>query len=510
MDKLNLTNIRVRIAPSPTGFVHIGNLRTILYNYLFAKHNKGKFIIRIEDTDQTRLVPGAVENLLRVLQWAGIENDEGPSLKNSKVKEVGEYGPYTQSERLEIYQDYIKTLLEKNKAYYCFCSKDRLDKLREDQTTNKQAPKYDNHCRDLSKAEVQALLKKKTPYVVRFKMPENREVVVKDLIRGDIVVNTNALDDYVLMKADGYPTYHFASVVDDHLMKITQIMRGEEWIASAPKHVLLYEAFGWQPPQFAHLPQLLNKNKKKMSKRDGDTSVKDFIEKGYLKDALLNFIALLGWNSGTDQEIYTLPELINQFSLDGVHKAGAVFDIDKLDWINGMYVRKLTPAEFVNECIPYLEKAELIKRDGEKIISIKTDEKLKLAFLKDLLALEQTRIKRLSEIPEAVEYFFLAMPEYEAEKLIWKKSTQAEVLNNLKSLEKLLKKIKIEDFTKEILERQIKDLIEKNNNDTGGILWPMRFALSGREKSPGPFEIASVLGKKKTLARIENAINKLS
>jgi len=332
MENLNLANIRVRIAPSPTGLMHIGNLRTILYNYLFARHHKGKFLIRIEDTDQTRLVPGAVENLLQVLQWAGIENDEGPKLMpDGKLQEIGEFGPYVQSDRLKIYKKYIDELLDRGKAYHCFCSKERLEKLREQQTANKQAPKYDNFCRNLEHSEVQSMIKSGASHVIRFKMPENREVVVKDLIRGNIVVNTKDLDDYVLMKADGFPTYHFANVVDDHLMKITQVMRGEEWIATAPKHVLLYEAFDWQPPQFAHLPQILNKNRKKMSKRDGDASVQDFINRGYLKDALINFIALLGWNAGTEQEIYNLPELIKQFSLDNVHKAGAIFDTDKLD-----------------------------------------------------------------------------------------------------------------------------------------------------------------------------------
>lgn len=510
MDNINLSNIRVRIAPSPTGFVHIGNLRTILYNYLFAKHCKGKFLIRIEDTDQTRLVPGAVENLLKVLAWAGMDNDEGPHLtKDGKVKEIGKFGPYVQSERLKIYKEQIQTLLEKGKAYPCFCSKERLEKLRAEQKANKQAPKYDNFCRNLTKAEVQALLKAGTPHVVRFKMPENREVVVKDIIHGDIVVNTNALDDYVLMKTDSYPTYHFASVVDDHLMKITHVMRGEEWIASAPKHVLLYEAFSWQPPQFAHLPQLLNKSKKKMSKRDGDTSVKDFIDKGYLKDALLNFIALLGWNSGTEQEIYTLPELVNQFTLDNVHKAGAVFDIDKLDWINGVYIRKMSIDDFYAQCLPYLVKDGLISVVNDKITVTATEEKVKPVFIKDILTLEQTRVKRLGEVPEALACFLTDKLEYEAKQLIWRKANADQTMENLKKLEKILKKIKAEDFAKTNLEKIITEFIGNNNLDTGSVLWPMRFALSGREKSPGPFDLAATLGKKKALERIIEAIARL-
>ncbi|MFH0987822.1 MAG: glutamate--tRNA ligase [Parcubacteria group bacterium] len=313
MDNINFSNVRVRIAPSPTGFVHIGNLRTILYNFLFAKHYKGTFIVRIEDTDQSRFVPGAMENLLSVLRWAGVEGEEGTYLTaDNKIKERGDYAPYTQSRRLDIYKQQIQVLLGKNKAYHCFCSKERLEKLRSDQVINKQAPRYDNFCRNLTKDEVQSRIAKGEPHVIRFKMPENKDVIAKDLIHGDIVVNTDALDDYVLVKTDGFPTYHFANVVDDHQMKITHVLRGEEWIASLPKHILLYNAFDWQAPAFAHLPSLLGKNKKKLSKRDGDTNVQDFIDKGYLRDAIINFIALLGWNSGSEQEIYNLEELTKQ------------------------------------------------------------------------------------------------------------------------------------------------------------------------------------------------------
>lgn len=510
MEKINTNNVRVRIAPSPTGLVHIGNLRTILYNYLFARHHKGTFIIRIEDTDQTRLVPGAVENLLKVLRWAGIETDEGPYLTtDDKLKEQGDYGPYTQSNRLDIYKQHIDDLLDKNKAYYCFCSKERLDNLREEQVKNKLAPKYDNNCRDLTKEEVKALLEKGTPHVIRFRMPENKEVVCNDLIRGEIVVNTKNLDDYVLIKADGFPTYHFANVVDDHLMKITQVLRGEEWIASTPKHVLLYEAFGWGMPQFAHLPQLLNKQKKKLSKRDGDTTVSDFIDSGYLKDALINFIALLGWNAGTEQEIYTLNELVKQFSLDNVHKAGAVFDLDKFDWINGVYIRELSEDKFYEACMPYLEKSGLLTFSDSQVIVNETGEKYKPAQIKKIIGLEQPRIKKLSEITEAINFFFIENLEYNADLLIWKKSDKETTVKNLGLLEETLNPLDEENFTKEKLEKILLDIIDKKSLDTGSILWPMRFALSGREKSPGPFDLAGALGKEKTLQRINHAISKL-
>ncbi|MBI5077335.1 glutamate--tRNA ligase [Candidatus Falkowbacteria bacterium] len=510
MDKLNLANVRVRIAPSPTGFVHVGNLRTILYNYLFAKHYNGKFIIRIEDTDQSRLVPGAIDDLLKVLKWAGIESDEGPYLTvDNKIKERGEFSPYTQSKRSAIYNEQMRHLIDKGKAYYCFCSKERLEKLREAQTKNKLPPKYDTFCRNLTKDEVQAMLNNGAPYVIRFKMPENKRVVFNDLIRGEISVNTKNLDDYVLIKSDGFPTYHFANIIDDHLMKITHVMRGDEWIASTPKHILLYEAFGWQAPAFAHLPILLNKQKKKLSKRDGDTAVRDFIEKGYLSEAFINFIALLGWNAGTEQEVYTLNELIKQFSVDNIHKASAVFDLDKLDWINGLYIRKLSLNDFYSNCLPFLESNGLLNAKGEAVVIVETNEKVKPAYVKNILKLEQTRISKFSDIAEAIKYFFTEKIEYSADKLLWKKTSRQSTLASMKALELTLKKIKTIDFTKEKLRASIMELIEKNNLETGGALWPMRFALSGREKSPDPFEIAEALGKKKTLDRINKAILKL-
>ncbi|MFA6537365.1 MAG: glutamate--tRNA ligase [Patescibacteria group bacterium] len=505
-------NIRVRIAPSPTGFLHVGNLRTILYNYLFAKHEGGKFIIRIEDTDQNRFVEGAVENLLKVVDWAGIESDEGPYLdEKGKVQEKGVFGPYFQSARLDIYKEYIKVLLEKGKAYYCFCPKERLDSLREEQTKNNLPPKYDNCCRTLGREEIKKRLQANEPHVIRFKMPENKDVVFADEIRGSIVVNTKDLDDYVLIKTDGFPTYHFANVVDDHLMKITHVLRGDEWIASTPKHVLLYEAFDWQPPKFAHLPILLSKTKKKLSKRDGDTSVKDFIAKGYLKDAFLNFISLLGWNSGSEQEVYSINELIQQFDLAKVHKSGAVFDLEKLDWLNGVYIRQLSPDEFYDLALPYLQSADLLEQKNDQLIIHATGEKIKSTDLKGILTLEQIRIKNLSELAEALRFFFIKETDlnYEAKELVWKKSDSQKTKVDLQELSKILKKIKTEDWQLENIKKEINEFLLKNNLDTGSVLWPMRYALSGRAKSPDPFEIAYCLGKKQTLARLEIAFAKL-
>ncbi|HCC23233.1 TPA: glutamate--tRNA ligase [Candidatus Falkowbacteria bacterium] len=505
------TNIRVRIAPSPTGYVHIGNLRTILYNYLFARHQDGTFIVRIEDTDRTRFVPGALEDLLQTLEWAGLDYDEGPYLDNGKINQKGDYGPYVQSERLDIYQKHIKTLLAKNKAYYCFCSKERLDDLREQQKKDNLPPKYDGLCRHLSKDEVTQKLKQKAPFVIRFKMPEEKEVVFEDTIRGAIKVNTKDLDDFVLVKTDGFPTYHFANIIDDHLMKITHIMRGDEWIASTPKHVLLYESFGWQAPVFAHLPQILNNNKKKMSKRDGDVSVKDFIQAGFLKDALINFIALLGWNAGTEQEVYTRDEMIKQFSLDNVHKKGAVFDLEKLDWINGVYLRGLSDDQFTTECIPYLISAELVTDESDnKYTNRLTKEKITFNDIKRYCSLEKNRIRRLNEISDAIKFVFPAKLDLDPTMLIFKKSDKDTTIQALQYLLEILIKTPEDHFTADQLEKEIRNMIDHNNLQNGDVLWPLRVALSGREKSPGPFEIAGVLGKTKCLNRLKHALLNLS
>ncbi|MBI5254334.1 glutamate--tRNA ligase [Candidatus Falkowbacteria bacterium] len=504
------SNIRVRIAPSPTGLVHIGTLRTILYNWLFAKHLNGKFIIRIEDTDQTRFVPGALENLLRVMRWADFDYDEGPYLTvDNKIKERGDFGPYVQSKRIEIYQNYIQDLLDKGKAYYCFCSKERLDEVREGQTKEKLAPKYDGFCRKLTRKQAEERKKRGEKYVIRFKMPANKKVVCKDLIHGQIVVNSKDLDDFVLIKADCFPTYHFANIVDDHLMKITHVLRGDEWIASFPKHLLLYEAFGWNPPEFAHLPVILNKSKKKLSKRHDSVAVQDFIDKGYLRDAVINFITLLGWNSGSEQELYTRSELIKQFSLDNVHKAPAVFDQDKLDWINGEYIRKLSEDQLLELCVPFLEKTGLIKKGKNNTWLIaETEESVSAEYVKRSVAIEQARIKTLTDITIAANFFFQE-PKYDPMLLIWKNSSAKTIKENLQKLVNFLDKIKISDFMEKEIEQQTLHWISGHGLTNGQVLWPMRAALSGKDKSPGPFEIAAILGKKKTIQRLQKAIELL-
>ena len=333
---------KVRFAPSPTGYLHVGGLRTALYNYLFAKKNNGTFVLRIEDTDRNRYVEGAVENLIKALNWAGLNYDEGPEIG-------GNYGPYLQSERLDIYKKHADELIEKGKAYYCFCTPERLKELKEEQEKQKlPQAKYDKHCIHLSKDEVDKNLAAGIPKVVRLNVEENQTIQFDDIVRDHVEFESNNVDDQVLIKSDSFPTYHLANVVDDHLMRITHVIRGEEWLSSTPKHVLLYDAFGWERPVFAHLPLLLNPDRSKLSKRQGDVAVEDYRDKGFLKEALINFVALLGWNAGDDKEYYYMDELINSFSLERVNKAGAVFDLQKLNWLNAEHLRKKSNEELIN------------------------------------------------------------------------------------------------------------------------------------------------------------------
>src|SRR3989339_1628550 len=351
-------NVKTRFSPSPTGFLHIGSLRTALYNYLFAKKHGGTFLVRVEDTDRERLVEGAVESLIRTLETVGITYDEGPILVDGRLSEKGPNGPYTQSQRLPIYKEHAQKLVEQGSAYYCFCSKERLEELRNQQQIAKLQTKYDRQCLKLDHEEISRRLAAGESHVIRLQIPDG-ETTFQDEIRGPITISNSEIDDQVLMKADGYPTYHLAVVVDDHLMGVTHIIRGEEWISSVPKHVLLYNAFGFPMPSFAHLPLILNADKSKLSKRQGDVAVEDYLAKGYLPEALVNFVALLGFNPTGDREIYSLQELIDAFDLSCVNKSGAVFDHQKLDWMNGQYIKQLTNEELVIRCKTFLEKAEM-------------------------------------------------------------------------------------------------------------------------------------------------------
>ncbi len=495
--------IRTRFAPSPTGFVHIGSLRTALFSFLYARHGKGTHILRIEDTDQNRFVEEALENLLTVMKEVGIEFDEGFYLSDDgKVTERGDHGPYVQSKRLEKYHEAIQTLLETKNAYYCFCSQERLDELRKEQTALKKPPMYDRHCRNLSTDELKTKQEEfkatgKNP-VVRFAMPLEGLTKVQDMVYGEIVYDNKLLDDQVILKSDGFPTYHLAVVVDDHFMEISHVIRGEEWLPSTPKHLLIYNALGWEPTKFAHLPLILNPDKSKLSKRQGDVSVEDFLKKGYLKEALINFVAFLGWNPKTDQEIFSLDELIGQFDLAKVNKSGAVLDLNKLDWINGLYIRSK----------PNIKLAELLKpywqEQGIEVAKFKDE------YLEAIAALEKERLKKLSEIGDRTKYFF-EQPKYEGKLLIWKKSDAEKTKLVLSGLTELFNQLT--DLSKEKLEIDIKAFIEKNSYDNGSVLWPLRAALTGMDKSPGPFEVASTLalglGKEEIIKRLEAANKKL-
>lgn len=488
-----MEKIRTRFAPSPTGFLHIGNLRSALYNYLFAKHLKGTFILRIEDTDKTRFVNGAVESLLRVLEWCGIIPDEGVTPSGEK----GDYGPYIQSARLPIYQEYADKLVKVGTAYYCICTSERLALLRQERLARKEPPKYDGHCRTQTDSRQPTADSK---FVIRLKVPESGMTKFNDIIRGEVEFKNALIDDQVLMKSDGYPTYHLANVVDDHLMKITHVIRGEEWLSSTPKHILLYKAFGWKPPQFAHLPLLLNADHSKLSKRQGDVAVEDYIKKGYLREAILNFIALLGFNPRADKELYTLDELVAEFNLTKVNKSGAVVNFEKLDWMNGNYIRQMPLDTLVELAMPFLptDDTELARK---------------------VVALEQERLKRLADFKEVTEFFFIDQPRYEPGILVWKKMKKEAVTKSLQALYDALIGIygdptpgQTEDGPHRVawdaptLEREIKAWIEQSGEGVGETLWPMRVALSGRMASPPPFDIAAILGKEKTLKRIRYAI----
>lgn len=501
--------VRTRFAPSPTGYVHIGSIRTALYSYLFAKKHQGDFLLRIEDTDQKRLVEGSMEHLVKIFDILGLSADEGVCVaSDGKIAQKGNFGPYIQSERLNIYKKYIQELIDNDYAYYCFCSQERLEQVRGERQAQKLPPMYDGKCRNIDQAEAKKRAEEGESFVVRFKIPKEGFTEFNDLVYGKIKIKNELIDDFVLIKSDGYPTYHFANVVDDHLMEISHVIRGEEWLPSTPKHILLYKAFGWQVPEFAHLPLLLNSDKSKLSKRQGDVSTASYLEKGYLPEALLNFILLLGWNSKTEQEFFSIDEMIQKFDLEGVNRYGAVFNTEKLDWVNGAYIRKMDLGDLTRLCVPYLENSGLLEKISESEFKNKLSGKV-LSFekLKQIISLEQERMKKLSEIRESAQFMFAEQLEYEKELLAWKKMTAEEAQKNLEIIYTELEKTSEENFKKEILLDIIEKIKKETGLGTGELLWPMRISLSGLKNSPGPFEIAEVLGKEETLKRIKKAID---
>ncbi|MBC2580127.1 glutamate--tRNA ligase [Clostridium sp. DJ247] len=480
-----MTKIRTRFAPSPTGYMHVGNLRTALYAYLIAKHDGGDFLFRVEDTDQERYVEGALDVIYNTLKATGLNHDEGPDIG-------GPVGPYVQSERTPIYSEYAKKLIDKGEAYYCFCTKERLDSLRADAEAEKKTPKYDKHCLHLSKEEIEENLASGIPYVIRQNNPQTGTTTFNDEIYGTISVDNSELDDMVLIKSDGFPTYNFANVVDDHLMGITHVVRGSEYLSSSPKYNRLYEAFGWEVPVYVHCPPIMKDAQHKLSKRNGDASFEDLVSKGYLKEAVLNYIALLGWNPGTDKEIFTLQELVETFNYRNINKSPAIFDPVKLRWMNSEYIKALPLEKFHELALQYYK--EVIHKD--------------LDFIK-ISELMHTRAEVLNEIPEAVA-FFGELPEYSIDFYVHKKM-KTTYENSLETLEKILPKFEaIDDWNFNTVQDVCMELVQELGVKNGVVLWPVRTAVSGKQSSPGgAFEIADIIGKEETLRRVKVGIEKL-
>ena len=482
MDK----KVRTRFAPSPTGRMHVGNLRTALYAYLIAKHEDGDFLLRIEDTDQERFVEGAVDIINRTLEKTGLIHDEGPD-------KDGGCGPYVQSERQAagIYMEYAKKLIEKGEAYYCFCDKERLDSLKQE-VTGKEIMVYDKHCLGLSKEEVEEKLAAGIPYVIRQNNPTEGTTTFCDEIYGDITVDNSELDDMVLIKSDGYPTYNFANVVDDHLMGITHVVRGNEYLSSSPKYNRLYEAFGWEVPVYVHCPLIIDEEHKKLSKRSGHSSFEDLLEQGFLTEAVVNYVALLGWSPEDNREIFSLEELVKAFNYRHMSKSPAVFDMTKLKWMNGEYIKTMDFDAFYERALPYIK--ETIHRDVDT---------------KKVAEMVKSRIEIFPDIPALID-FFEAVPEYDVSMYTHKKmKTNAET--SLDVLKEILPVLEAqEDYSNDALYGCLVDFVKEKGYKNGYVMWPIRTAVSGKQMTPaGATEIMEVIGKEESLTRIKNAIEKL-
>ena len=490
--------VRVRYAPSPTGSPHIGNIRTALFNWLLARHTGGSFIVRIEDTDQNRLAPGAVDNIFGSLRWLGLDWDEGPDVG-------GEHSPYFQSERLDLYREHAEELIAKGFAYRCFCSSERLEAVRAEQTARKQPTGYDRHCRDLSAAEAEARAAAGERHVVRFKVPIDGATTFDDLFRGAISFENAMLDDHVLLKSDGWPTYQLANVVDDHLMGITHVLRGDEWISSTPKHVLEYAAFGWELPRFGHFPLILGKDRSKLSKRHGATDVLSYRTMGYLPEALVNFLSLLGWSppaiEGREEkaEILSTDDLVRFFDLDRIGVTPSVFDADKLDWMNGYYIRQLPEPKLAEHLVPYLVEAGVLPSTGP------SDEQI--AYLSAIVPLIRERIKRLNEAPEVVRFFFADELDYGSAVLIPKGLTQDQTCEALVAARSRL--LTLPSFDVTTLEADLRALAVELGLKPGQLFGALRVAVTGSTVAPPLFETMAVLGPERSEKRVARAIAKL-
>ena len=481
--------VRTRFAPSPTGYMHLGNLRTALYTYLFARSKGGKFILRIEDTDQEREVPGAVDLIYKSLKIAGLSHDEGPDIG-------GPCGPYVQSERQKLYMPHALQLIESGHAYYCFCTKERLDEARAEAEKRGETFKYDKHCLSLSKEEIQQKLDAGVSYVIRQNIPTTGKAGFDDVIYGHVEVDCDTLDDNVLIKADGLPTYNFANVIDDHLMGITHVMRGNEYLSSAPKYNLLYEAFGWTPPIYVHLTPVMANAQRKLSKRKGDPSFEDLLSQGYLTEAIINYMVLLGWSPRGEREFYTLKELEEVFDLEGLSKSPSIFDTVKLNWFNAEYIRKLSPEQFLELATPWLAQTL-------------NPEKFDFKRIGELL---QARTEVFNQIPGMVD-FLAELPEFESDLYVNKKqkSTLESAKQALSLVRPMLGGIDEAQWTEETLHDRVMAFIPETGMKNGQLLWPMRIAISGKLSTPGgAFEIAYLLGREETLRRLDLAISALS
>lgn len=492
---------RVRMAPSPTGFAHIGTARTTLFNFLFAHRYGGKFILRIEDTDLERSKKKYEQDILKSLKWLGIYWDEGPDIG-------GPCGPYRQSERINIYKKYLKQLLKENKAYYCFCLPEELEIQKQEMLSRGVIPKYSGKCAHLNPEIIKANLKAKKPAVIRFRMPSGK-IKFHDLIRGNLEFDLNLIDDIIIAKSLEEPLYNFAVVIDDYLMKITHIIRGDEHISNTPKQLMIAKALNIEPPQYAHLPMILGMDKSKLSKRHGATAIYQYKEQGYLPEALVNFIALLGWHPSGNQEIFTMEELIKQFSLERVQKAGAIFNIEKLDWLNSYYLRQYPPEKLMNLLIDYLKQEGIIEevKNGHYRI-LKTGQIIDQQWLDRLLTIAITRINKFADLLILCDFLFQDDIEYPAELLIWKNASFKDVSLAIDKLLNIFLNIDKDYFRADQLQMTIFQKIDKDltyKSDRGLLLWPLRAALTGKKVSPGPFEVAELLGKERCLKRLKKA-----
>jgi glutamyl-tRNA synthetase len=477
------TPVRVRFAPSPTGYPHLGNIRTALFNWLFARRYGGKFILRIEDTDVARKVEGAVEMILDSLRWLELDWDERL---------------YFQSERLDIYREVADRLLEEEHAYLCYCSPERLEAMREEQMKRKQPPKYDGRCRNLTQKQKDQLKAQAITPVVRFKTPLEGETSFQDLIRGRVAFQNNTLDDFILLKSDGYPTYHLANVVDDHLMAISHVLRADEWLSSTPRHMLIYQALNWQAPHFAHLPMILGPDRSKLSKRHGASNVIEYREQGYLPEAVINFLALLGWSLDDRTELLTREELAKSFSLERIGKTAAIFNRDKLDWMNGVYLRQLSQDEFVRQATPFL--------DRDLPLSIRRP--LDSDYTRQVMSLIQERAKTLAEVPHLADFFFLDEVQYDPRLLMSGGLSPTAAIEAIETSLKSLMSLEVWDGKS--LEDRLRPLATELDLSTGKFFGLLRVAITGRSAAPPLFETMSVLGKGKCLERLATALDRLS